>query len=84
MVTLVDDPVGLHVDVVEVDDVVTEVVRQFQEGIHITASGGDEQRGLVLQDRPFHSPFGGEQADGGSAVPLPFVASPARHVEHCR
>ena len=77
-------PVELRVDIVEVQCVVLIVVRQFQEHIHVGASGGHQKRGFVLDDRPFDGPFGGEQTDGGTTVPAVPVACPSRDVKYRR
>ena len=84
LVAGVQRPVELRVDIVEVQGVVLIVVRQLQEHIHVGASGGHQERGLVLDDRTFDGPFGGEQTDGGTTVPAVLVACSSRDVEHGR
>ena len=41
LVTVVECPVQLGVDVIEVEGVVLEIVRQLQEHVHISSSGCD-------------------------------------------
>ena len=51
-------PVDLRIDIVEIERVVFEVIAEFEEGIEISATGGDEERQFVLHNRSLDSTFG--------------------------
>ena len=74
-------PVELRIDIVEIEGVVAEVFAELEEGIEIGATGGDEHRQLILDERTLDGAFGRQQTDGGAAMPLLFVAGAAADVE---
>ena len=51
-------PVDLRIDIVEIERVVLEVIAEFEEGIEISATGGDEERQFILHNRSLDSTFG--------------------------
>ena len=74
-------PVELRIDIVEIEGVVAEVFAELEEGIEIGATGSDEHRQFVLDERTLDGAFGRQQTDGGAAMPLLFVAGAAADVE---
>ena len=69
LVAVVECPVQLGVDVIEIEGVVLEIVRQLQEHIHISTPSSNQKRQFILDDRPFERAFCREQSDGCPAVP---------------
>ena len=84
LVTTVNNPVGLHVYIVEIEFVALKLIREVQKQVHVTTACCQEQCSLILHDGCLNGGLRGQQSDVQTTMQMLFIACATCDVEHSR
>ena len=84
LIILVDGPIGLGVNIVEVQGVSLKIGRELQEHIHIRATGCDKERGLIFYNRTFEGSLCSKESDAGATMQFALIARLTYDIKYSR